>query len=66
MSKSKPQQEPLRLFWRWHNSSESVKRVWRSDWGFDQFELVSNQGFQELEMWFKKFSFPVEEVEEDE
>lgn len=55
----------MKILWRWHDSSETRVRVWRSDWFGDQFEILTAEQFAEAKRVFEKFSFPVLQAEDD-
>lgn len=52
----------IQFFWR---TNEGRYRVWRSDWGSDQFEILSNDEFNNFLTWALRFSFLVTEVGDD-
>lgn len=66
MTKSIELQKPalIQFFWRWHTSNQTIRRVWRSDWANDQFEIMSSMEFDNLKHFAKKFGFPLNEVED--
>lgn len=56
---------PVHFEWRWHNGEGGDRRVWRSDWFGDQFEILGSSAFVELLDMAKRFSFPVKEAEDN-
>lgn len=47
------------LHFRDHN--EKCKRVWRSDWASDQFEIIPNAEFEPLKASLARFSFEIQD-----
>lgn len=39
----------VELVWRWHSTARDIRRVWRSDWSGDQFELLTLGDFNLLQ-----------------
>jgi hypothetical protein len=59
-SKSSPS-PAVHFEWRNHNGN-GLKRVWRSDWFNDQFEIMNEADFESFKRWAKRFSFLVIET----
>jgi hypothetical protein len=53
----------LHFGWRWHNQTD--RRVWRSDWSGDQFEILDEKAFAALEYFALRWGFPVLEAQDD-
>lgn len=51
----------IKILWRQHDIDRV--RVWRSDWLFDQFEIVNSSEMEVIEEVMKTFGIPVEEAE---
>ncbi len=45
----KTNRQEVKLFWRWHDTSETKRRVWRDTWSGDTFEVMSLGEFAALE-----------------
>lgn len=54
---------PIHFEWRWHDNM--LRRVWRTDWFGDQFELLNEGQFQRLLVVAQQFSFKVVEASDD-
>lgn len=55
-----------KLLYRLHRSTtEGPFRVWREDWGGDQFEILTTQEFNTLSGFCKRFAISLEEAEDD-
>jgi hypothetical protein len=52
----------IQIVWRWDRGSE--RRVWRSDWPSDVFEIVDSLKFGEIEQICQLFSIPLRQAEE--
>lgn len=57
---------PITICYRQHDGDGKSLRVWRSDWGGDQFNLVEKETFTFIEQTFKTFGFAVREYVQDE
>lgn len=58
--KSLPKSPEFALHWRLHTSSEfGPRRVWRSDWAGDQFEVLPLANFIILEGYCRQFAVPM-------
>jgi hypothetical protein len=58
---------PLKFEWRFHTSnthSDAPRRVWRNDWSFDQFLIVSSDQFKMIEEVCDMFSISLNEAED--
>lgn len=56
----------VKLMWRWHTGVDAgPRRVWRIDWASDQFEVLSRQEFEALELLAQRFSIPLEQAQDD-
>lgn len=56
----------MKFYWRWHTSTDNgPRRVWRPDWGFDQFEIMSAEEFELFEAANKRFGIPMIEADDD-
>lgn len=53
----------IQLFWR--VGDHNTRRVWRSDWPGDTFEILSTEEFAEVKWVCGRFSFLLTEAEED-
>lgn len=51
------------LQWRPHQDSD--KRVWRTDWFSDQFEILSPEEFMVLEKMCLKFGIHLDRAEDE-
>lgn len=49
----------ITIYARNHVSSGAIKRVWRSDWSGDMFEIMSDLDFERSKHTFERFGFPV-------
>lgn len=54
----------MKLFYRNHNSSGSMVRVWRENWSSDAFEIMTKDSFENLIELGKRFGIFVEEADE--
>lgn len=45
--------------------TQDMVRMWRTDWGGDQFETLTPDEFDTAKKLFTRFSFVVREAEED-
>lgn len=48
--------------WRFHDDTH--RRVWRTDWEGDQFEILDEEEFRAFLKFARRFSFYVQEAEE--
>lgn len=53
------------IYYRNHDSKGKTKRVWRSDWAGDQFNVVEEETFKFIEKTFQTFGFLVREYADD-
>ena len=55
------------LIWRSHEAEPDSfpRRIWRDDWFGDQFEVVTEAEFQEIERFCTRFSILVREAEDN-
>lgn len=55
----------LEIYWLWHEGGGADpfarRRVWRSDWFGDQFEIVNTQQFVEIQTFCRLFSIRLTE-----
>lgn len=62
---AKPQ-PPISFRWRHHNPGvEFPRRVWRTDWFGDQFEIMGESDFAQLEIVALRFGFLVKQAADD-
>lgn len=61
----KPERDIIGFYWRWHDSNQNRRRVWRWDWSGDQFEILNEDDFAVLQDVAHMFGFPVREAEDD-
>lgn len=54
--------DDLEIVWRWHDSN--IRRIWRSDWFGDQFELVNQADFDKISWFCSKFNITLNEAED--
>lgn len=52
----------LQLFWHWHDSSNHMRRIWRSDWPGDMFEMIDPTEFVMIGWFTSKFALTITEV----
>jgi hypothetical protein len=55
----------ITLWWRPHTSNENgPKRVWRSDWAPDAFEILDEQEWDALSLIAKRFGIVLKRAED--
>lgn len=67
MRRQQKQAEEKKAFamqWRWHH--DALRRVWRTDWSGDMFEILDQREFRELRTVARRFSFSLTEAPETE
>lgn len=57
---------PLVLEWHWRDHSLTHKRMWRSDWGGDTFELIENDSFKRFRVMSSRLHVPLVDKNGDE
>lgn len=56
----------FKLYWRPHEyGGDERRRVWRSDWPSDTFEILNKDEFAQLESMCEQFSIWLIEAEDD-
>jgi hypothetical protein len=56
------------MTWRGHTSDPDAfpRRLWRSDWSGDQFEIIQTQAeFDEIARVAQRFGIPIREAEDN-
>jgi hypothetical protein len=58
-------ERPWHFAWRWHDTSEIARRVWRTDWFGDQFEILGPDNFVDLERVCKRFAISMIDMNDE-
>lgn len=54
---------PIVFYWCWHDTAQQQRRLWRSDWAGDAFDILTPAEFEARRLELEKSGFNVREAD---